>query len=141
MLWLFRKLIDRLLGKAALVVGSTMESEMEMELSAARAELLRRARKLEQEDVPGFAEIAAELRAVAGRLGKAVSIPCADAVATISALAAEDLRTPEALLLSGEAAPSGAPATEPGLLPSPASRKRGRPKKDRSLASETEEIS
>lgn len=150
MLWLFRKIVDRLLVKSVVIIGSELESQMEIEISEARAALLRRASELEQEVIPGFKEIAADLRARVVRLGDHAEVPCTGVLQVVKALEHENLRDAQVLQyeIEEEDEETEANGQTRELLPSPtagathsaratgaagttaAARKRGRPRKD-----------
>jgi len=63
MLWLLRKIVDRLLVKSVVIIGSELESQMEMEIGEARAELLRRRGNWSRRSAGAFRDRARAARA------------------------------------------------------------------------------
>jgi hypothetical protein len=126
MLWLFRKLLDRLATKLMLVAAAKVDSEMEIELGYCRAEMLRAADDLESDSGARGEEIADGLRRRAERLGQDTKGPASEAVELVELLREEDLHEqaePKQQTLISEGPRQGA-------LPSPAGKKRGRPRKN-----------
>ena len=52
MLWLFRKILDRLLVKSAVHVASELKAQIDLEVSETRATLLRKARRIRAREYP-----------------------------------------------------------------------------------------
>jgi hypothetical protein len=125
MLWFFRRVLDRLVARVMGVIATEIESHAQIELSDTRAALLRRAKELEQENVPGMEHVAAELRSRAELLGAAPG-PGSEVAGYVEALHGEDLRNPEALRLPKAGNDSGVLAIE-----STNGAKRGRPRRAR----------
>ena len=94
MRWLFQRVVDRLLAKLTLLLAARFESHAEMELVETKAEMLRRADELEQDDSPEGKSLAAELRAAAARLGRGESGPAGDVLAAVEQLNGEELGRP-----------------------------------------------
>lgn len=129
MLWLFRRILDRLLVKSAVHAASDLEAQMELAASETQASLLRRAYELEQENVPGLDQVAAGLRARAASMAGENGVPGGDISGIVSILRAEDLREEVERTrpaIGSEAVPvrRAAPAA-----PRQAAKKRGRPRK------------
>ena len=122
MLWLFRRVLDRLVVRVVGVVASQIESHAQMELSETKAELLRRAKELECEDTPGMEDLAAELRLRAEGIAESAG-PGTDVTRLAVELHDVDLRDVESLKLP-------ASADKPRAIESSNGRKRGRPRKD-----------
>jgi len=121
MIWLFRRILDRLVVRVLGVVATQVESHAQMELSETRAELLRRAKEFDHEDTPGMDLVAAELRGRAERIGSSAG-PGSEVLQLASELHGEDLRNAESLRL---------PVTDkPQAIESSNGRKRGRPRRD-----------
>jgi len=118
MLWLFRRVLDRLVVRVVGVVATQIESHAQMELSETRAELLRRAKELEHEDTPGVDLVAAELRSRAERIGVSAG-PESEVTELAAELHGEDLRTGESLRLASE-------RQKPRRIKTSNGRKRGR---------------
>ena len=129
MLWLFRRILDRLLVKSAVHVASDLEARMDLEMCETQAILLRRAHELEQENIPGLEQIAAGLRARAASLGGDDEVPAKDISAIVAVLRAEDLREeaqPSRAAIGGDVPPAKHPRPAP---PAREAKKRGRPRK------------
>jgi len=101
---------------------------MAMELGESRAAILRRAHELEQEHVPGLEQVAADLRAQATRMGGSEA-PASDAARIAEMLRLEDLRDAGERPLTALQQPCDIAPGPMLALPSPAARKRGRPRK------------
>jgi hypothetical protein len=135
MLWLFRKILDRLLARSVLQVASELEAEIQLELTDVRAELLRKAHDFEQERIVGFDELAAGLRARAAKMAGENETPGSDVLAVVALLREEDLREP---LQASSAKSSPAGDSHRSLLPAISrgdGKKRGRPRKDEVVGS------
>ena len=135
MRWIFRRIIDRLLVRSTVQVASEVEAEMNLELSEARAMLLRRAHELEQENLPGLEQVAATLRLQAARMGGEDDLPGGDAPRIAAMLRRENLgenEPPIVLPLASETS-----GKEQLALPAP--KKRGRPRKNVESSAESEE--
>ena len=126
MLWIIERILERLLIKSALQMGSQKEAEMELAQVESRAELLRRAEALEKEKVPGFDELATTLRKRAEQMVAGGVAPGADVLKI-----AEELRSGEIEDGTQQKAPGvAAPRNElQKALPAPGTKKRGRPRK------------
>lgn len=125
MLWLFRKVFERIQAKLLLTAAAKVDAEMDIELGYCRAELLRVAAELGR-DAGSRSEIVVDsLRRRAERLGEDSKGPASDVVELVELLRdehlSEDSQEPEARKITGPAAQ--------GALPSPAEKKRGRPRK------------
>lgn len=130
MLWLFRKLFDRLATKLMLVAAAKVDSEMEMELGFCRAEMLRVADELEQSANGRNEAIAETLRRRAERLGYDGKGPASEVVDLVQELREENLQE------AGRGIERHAIGSSAGkALPSPAPKKRGRPRKNPEIPS------
>ena len=126
MLWIIERIIERLFLKSALQMSSQKEAEMELAHVGCRAELLRRAKELEEEKVPGFDQLAATLRNKAAEMEDGGKAPGADV-----------LRIAEELQLGAFQNGNGKATSRPALtqekrktsLTATGGRKRGRPRK------------
>jgi hypothetical protein len=129
MLWLFRKILDRLLVRSVLHVATELESQLQLERIDRQADFLRKAHQLEQENIAGLDAVAADLRASAAKMA-GDEAPGENVVAVVALLRQEDLRT------DGEAtAAEKGPAlnVSRGLLPTQptaVTKRRGRPRKE-----------
>jgi hypothetical protein len=135
MLWLFRKILDRLLARSVLQVASELEAEIQLELTDVRAELLRKADDFEREQIVGFEELAAGLRARAAKMADENETPGSDVLAVVALLRQEDLREP---LQTNSAKGSPAGDSHRSLLPAITrgdGKNRGRPRKDEVVGS------
>ena len=110
MRWLFQRVVDRLLSKLTLLLAARFESHAEMELVETKAEMLRRAGELEQDDSPEGKSLAAELRAAAARLGRSESGPAGDVLAAVERLNGEELGQADALRIGSQ--PTARPALD-----------------------------
>lgn len=133
MLWLFRKLFERLVAKLMLVAAAKLDSEMEIELGYCRAEMLRVAYELEENSGGQNEMIAKTLRRNAERLGQDGKGPASEVVELIEGLRKENLHE---RTVGDRPLALGAPQS--GALPSPAPKKRGRPRKNPEVTSGSE---
>jgi hypothetical protein len=131
MLWLFRKILDRLLAKSAVHVASELEARMDLEVSEMRANLLRKAHEFEQEKIPGLEQVAAGLRARAARVAGENEVPADDVVAIVAILRDENLREDRPASSSDVCHNADSPRRLLSALPAPDVKKRGRPRKSR----------
>jgi hypothetical protein len=129
MLWLFRKILDRLLVKSAVHVASELEAQIDLEVSETRATLLRKAHAFEQENIPGLEQVAASLRTRAARVAGESEVPAKDVVAIVALLRDENLRDELPASLSHHGDVADAPCAFLSALPAPEAKKRGRPRK------------
>lgn len=129
MQWLFRRIIERILLKLMSLVGSQWEAMADMHFSDARAEMLRKASRLEAEDVPGLESVAADLRARAEQLGQRKDAPAGDVLLVATNLKDEDLSNPESLAITHDEKTSRVAAVRPAPTTSAAKKGRGRPRK------------
>lgn len=127
MRWFFQRILDRLLVKATIQVASEFEAQLTLEKGESRAALLRRAYELEQERVPGFDQLAADLRAQAAQMVGS-HLPAGEVLEIVAALREDDLRDTKSARSITVAVPAPASTTTLGL-PSPTPKKRGRPRK------------
>ena len=130
MQWLFRRIIERILLKLMSLVGFQWEAMADMHFSEARAEMLRKASRLEAEDVPGLESVAAELRMRAEQLGQRKDAPAGDVLLVASDLKDEDLSNPDLPGIAHDEKSSSAAATRPTPSASASKKKRGRPRKN-----------
>ena len=90
MLWIIERILERLLLKSAIQMGSQKEAEMDLKHVQSRAVLLRRAHELEEEKVPGFETLAASLRRRAEEMDAGGRAPGADVLQVARELGAGD---------------------------------------------------
>lgn len=128
MRWFFQRILDRLLLKSTIQAASEFEAQLTLEMGESRAVLLRKAHELEQERVPGFEQLAADLRAQAAKMGGR-QLPAGEVLEIAAMLREENLREPiVTLAIADETQTAACPAMR--TLPSPATgKKRGRPRK------------
>lgn len=128
MRWFFQRILDRLLLKSTIQVASEFEAQLTLELGESRAALLRKAHDLEQERVPGFEQLAADLRAQAAKMGGR-HLPADEVLDIAATLREENLREPiTTLAIADETQMPACGAMR--SLPSPTTAtKRGRPRK------------
>jgi hypothetical protein len=123
MLWIIERILERLLLKSAIQMGSQKEAEMDLKHVQSRAVLLRRAHELEEEKVPGFDALAASLRRRAEEMEGGA--PGADVLQVARELGAGDDGDESESRKLGSSEMNFQRA-----LPAPTKRKRGRPRKD-----------
>ena len=126
MLWIIERILERLLLKSALQMSSRKEAEMELVQVESRAELLRRAKELEDEKVPGFEQLAATLRKKAAEMEAGGVAPGADVLKVVEELRGDDLQNGNGQKATRLNAPQEKQHT---ALPAPRGKKRGRPRK------------
>lgn len=132
MLWLFQKLFDRLVTKLMLVASAKIESEIEMEAAYMRAEMVRIAEKLEGISKERNGSIAETLRRRADRLGLDGKGPACEVIELVEGLREENLQ-------ESVKEEDGRETARPAL-PSPAKKKRGRPRKNPEAGSSSEPV-
>jgi hypothetical protein len=126
MFWIIERILERLLLKSALQMGSRKEAEMELVQVESRAELLRRAKELEEEKVPGFEQLAVTLRKKAAEMEAGGVAPGADVLKVAEELRGDDLQNGHGQKATWLSAPQKEQQT---ALPAPRGKKRGRPRK------------
>lgn len=109
MLWVFRKIADRLTVQLAMLLAARMESHAALLWSESREELLRRAATLEGETLPGGKELASELRQRAAKMNQANYLAGAEAAEVVAGLReesfAEEIVTAKVTMALGNESP------------------------------------
>ena len=128
MIWLFRRIVDRLLAQLMMLLSAKMGLASASELAESEADLLRQANDLEKEDVPGLKELAGRLRMRAEKLAQEDKVPSCDQQAVVIRLAEEDWRNPDAITMDSKKDKSS-PLNGGGLISASPAKRRGRPRK------------